>query len=79
MVGADNRGATMSYEFFLPLAIIVLLMVLWVIWRFVAPSNDDRSFLEVMLDGRDSGPDKYRIISIGLIAVAMVVGYFVVE
>ncbi len=69
----------MSFNLYLALATAVLLGVRWAIYEVQERTEDGPSFLTFMLDTNSTPHDRVRPLMFGLIAVAVVIGAFVVE
>lgn len=69
----------MSFNLYLALATAVLLVVRWLIYEMRERTEDGPSFLIFMLDTNSTPHDRFRPLMFCLIALAVVVGAFVVE
>lgn len=69
----------MSFQAFLFLATVSILLVRWVLYAIYEETDDGPSFFVFMLDRNSYPEDRFRHVTTAMIVAAIIIGYFVVE
>ena len=69
----------MSFQAFLFLATVAILLVRWVLYAIYEETDDGPSFFVFMVDQNSYPEDRFRHLTTVMIVAAIIIGYFVVE